>query len=308
MAPVSERFLVTGAYGCIGAWAVHELVRAARAVVTFDLSTEPRRLRLLLGGEVDSVPHVVGDITDGASLEHALDEHGITNVIHLAALQVPFVRADPPLGARVNVLGTVNVFEAARRRELAPIVYASSIAALDRDGGLVGAPSTLYGAFKRANEHTARVYFEENGISSVGLRPHTVYGVGRDQGVTSAPTVAMLAAAAGRPYTIPYGGACQMQFVRDVARAFIAASDAQADGAEVHNLPGARTPIADIVAAIGVDSIGFDDVPLPFPEETDATSFRALVPGFAATSLDEGVATTITRFRELLDEGLVTAP
>src|SRR5947207_15006678 len=102
----------------------------------------------------------------------------------------------------------------------------------------------------------------------------------------------MLAAAAGRPYTIPYGGACQMQFARDVARAFIAASDARADGAEVHNLPGARTAIADIVAAIGVDSIGYDDEPLPFPEESDASSFRALVPEFADTPLDEGVALT----------------
>ena len=305
---MSERFLVTGAYGCIGAWVVHELVRDGREVVTYDLSSEPRRVRLVLGDETDAVPHVLGDITDGASFEHALEEHGITNVIHLAALQVPFVRADPPLGARVNVLGTVNVFEAAKRRELAPIVYASSIAAFDRDGGLVGPPATLYGVFKRANEHTARVYLEENGIASVGLRPHTVYGVGRDQGVTSAPTTAMLAAVAGQAYTIPYGGACQMQFARDVARAFIAASDAGAEGAEVHNLPGARIAIADIVAAIGADSIGFDDVPLPFPEEADATSFRTLVPEFADTPLDEGVALTMTRFRELLAAGLVTAP
>jgi len=152
------------------------------------------------------------------------------------------------------------------------------------------------------------VYFEENGIASVGLRPHTVYGVGRDQGVTSAPTTAMLAAAAGRPYTIPYGGACQMQFVRDVARAFIGASDARADGAEVHNLPGRRTPIADVIAAIGVDSIGFDDVVLPFPEETDATTFRKLVPEFEETPLSDGVRTTMDRFRALLAEGVLTAP
>src|SRR5205823_8414388 len=113
--------------------------------VTYDLSSEPRRVRLVLGDETDAVPHVLGDITEGASFEHALEEHAITHVIHLAALQVPFVRADPPLGARVNVLGTVNVFEAAKRRELASIVYASSVAALDRDGGTVGPPSTLYG-------------------------------------------------------------------------------------------------------------------------------------------------------------------
>jgi nucleoside-diphosphate-sugar epimerase len=302
------RFLVTGAYGCIGAWVVHELVRANREVVTFDLATEPRRQRLLLGADTDAVPHVAGDITDGAALERVLEDRAITNVIHLAALQVPFVRADPPLGARVNVLGTVNVFEAAKRLELAPVVYASSIAALDRECGTTGPPSTLYGVFKRANEHLAHVYLEENGIASVGLRPHTVYGVGRDQGVTSAPTTAMLAAAAGTPYTIPYGGACQMQFARDVARAFIAASDAGATGAEVHNLPGARTAIAEVVAAIGVESIGHDDIVLPFPEEADASSFRALVPDFEETPLPEGVQVTIERFRALLTEGLVTAP
>jgi UDP-glucuronate 4-epimerase len=222
---VSERFLVTGAYGCVGAWVVHELVRASRNVVAFDVTGVLRRLRLLLGREADEVPHITGDIADGASLERALDEHEITNVVHLAAFQVPSVRADPPLGARVNVLGTVNVLEAARRHELAPVVYASSIAAVDRDGGTAGPPTTLYGVFKRANEQAARIYLEENGVASVGLRPHTVYAVGRDQGVTSAPTAAMLAAAARVQYRIPYGGACQMQLARDVARAFVAASE-----------------------------------------------------------------------------------
>src|SRR6185295_104751 len=99
---------------------VHELVSDGRPVVTFDLSTEPRRLRLLLDdGAIAAIPHVAGDIADLATVERAIDEHGITNVIHLAALQVPFCRADPPLGARVNVVGTVNVFEAVRRRAAA---------------------------------------------------------------------------------------------------------------------------------------------------------------------------------------------
>ncbi|HTO25635.1 MAG TPA: NAD(P)-dependent oxidoreductase [Gaiellaceae bacterium] len=302
------RFLVTGAFGCIGAWVVHELVRGGRDVVSFDLAAEPRRLRLLLGDEADAVPHVAGDITDLAALDAVVERHGVTNVIHLAALQIPLVRADPPLGARVNVVGTTNVFEVAARRGLAPVVYASSIAALDGAAGTAGTPSTLYGVFKRANEGTAQVYLAESGIPSVGLRPHTVYGVGRDQGLTSAPTTAMLAAAAGVPYRIPFGGACQMQLARDVARAFVAASDAGATGAAVHNLPGPVVRIADVVAAIDADGIAFDETPLPFPAESDATSFGALVPGFEPTPLADGVRETVDAFRALLARGLVEAP
>jgi nucleoside-diphosphate-sugar epimerase len=303
-----SRFLVTGACGCVGAWVVSELVSSGREAVSLDLSAEPRRLRLLLGEAAEAVSHIVADITELAALERAVEEHGITNLIHLAALQVPLVRADPPLGAAVNVLGTVNVFELAARRQLAPVVYASSIAALDSAGGSLGTPSTLYGVFKRANEQTAEVYFHEQGVASVGLRPHTVYGVGRDQGLTSAPTSAMLAAAAGVPYTIPYGGACQMQFARDVARAFIAASEAGAAGASVHNLPGPRTEIAEVVTAIGAVGVGFSGEPLPFPAEADSSSFAELLPTFEQTPLSEGVASTIARFRQLLEQGMVSMP
>jgi nucleoside-diphosphate-sugar epimerase len=304
------RFLVTGAYGCIGAWVTAELVGEGRPVVTFDLSTEPRRLRLLLDADpVAAIPHVAGDITDLDALGRTIDEHGVTHVVHLAALQVPFCRADPPLGARVNVLGTVNVFEAATARpQLAPITYASSIAAFDANGTMGGHPGTIYGVYKRANESTAAIYLAENGLSSTGLRPHTVYGVGRDQGVTSAPTTAMLAAAAGLPFTIPYGGGAQLQLARDVARAFIAASLAGTPGAAVHNLPGRRVSIEEIVTTIGADAIVFDDVRLPFPEEVDSASFTAGFPDFAETPLADGVAATVDRFRVLLEEGLVQPP
>ncbi len=318
---MSERaFLVTGAHGCIGAWVVHELVGRGERVVTFDLSADPRRIALLLPPEqIDSIPHVAGDISDLETVERALDEHGITNVIHLAALQVPFCRADPPLGARVNVLGTVNVFEAVRRRleRMAPIVYASSIAAFDAPDdapkpSMTGHPGTIYGVYKRANEGTASVYHAESGVPSMGLRPHTVYGVGRDQGLTSAPTTAMLAAAAGLPYTIPYGGAAQLQLAQDVARAFIAASLSGSGDATVHNLPGPSVSIPEVIEAIAEAnpgaSIGFEDTRLPFPEDTDAGSFADVVPGFTTTPLRDGVHSTVERFRALLADGRISPP
>src|SRR5215213_6382836 len=211
-ARMETRFLVTGSGGCIGAWTVAQLVHAGTPVVAFDASPDDHRLKLVLDDdELAALTRVTGDITDLEGLERTLDEHGITHVIHLAALQVPFCRADPPLGARVNVVGTVNVFEAVARRagRMGPVVYASSVAAYDAldDTAAVpamhGVPSTLYGVYKRANEGTATVYAQERDTPSVGLRPHTVYGPGRDQGLTSAPSVAMLAAAAGRPYKLP---------------------------------------------------------------------------------------------------------
>jgi len=112
-----ERFLVTGALGCIGAWTVRTLVREQSPVVAFDLAGDRKRLRLIMSDdEIERITFVQGDITDLGSVERALDEHEITNLIHLAALQVPFARANPPLGAEVNVVGTVNIFEAACRR------------------------------------------------------------------------------------------------------------------------------------------------------------------------------------------------
>jgi nucleoside-diphosphate-sugar epimerase len=305
-------FLVTGAHGCIGAWVVHELVANGFPITQLDVCSEPVRLRLLLGDRADELAHVTGDITDLASLGRTIDEHQVTHVLHLAALQVPLVRADPPLGARVNVLGTVNVFEAAVQRELAPIVYASSIAAYDPGGTMHGHPSTLYGVFKRANEATAAVYHAENGISSIGLRPHTVYGVGRDQGLTSAPTTAMLAAAAGVPYTIPYGGRTQLQLARDVARAFVAASLAEVKGASVHNVPGHAVTVAEVVEAIADAApdaaVDFTGEGLPFPAEVDTTSFAELDPTFVQTPLADGVGETIERFRDLLARGLIEPP
>ena len=212
-----------------------------------------------------------------------MEERGITHVIHLAALQVPFVRANPPLGASVNVVGTVVVFEAVRA--LGPLAgsltYASSIAAYDppepgHEHEQRGTPATLYGVFKRANEETAGVYWADYQVPSIGLRPHTVYGLGRDQGVTSAATKAMLAAAAGTSFQIPYGGRAELQHARDVARQFIAASRAAVEAAVVLDPPGRPVAMSEVVAAIhaavpeSAGAVGFDDVvSMGVPEQGD---------------------------------------
>src|SRR5689334_10588819 len=157
------RFLITGALGAIGVWTMRSLLEAGHDVIALDVGGDGHRLPYALTDEqLAAVVRVQGDITDLDAFERVLDEHGITNVIHLAALQVPFVRADPVLGARVNVSGTVNVLEAVRRRadRMGPLVYASSIAVYGAAGTLAAddEPMTLYGVYKRANESTARRY------------------------------------------------------------------------------------------------------------------------------------------------------
>ena len=109
------------------------------------------------------------------------------------------------------------MFEQAARRGISRVAYASSAAVYERDdevraGRAPGEeqaphPNTHYGVYKLCNEGTARVSFLEHGISSIGLRPLTVYGVGRDQGLTSGPTRAMKAAVIGRAFHIPFSGA-----------------------------------------------------------------------------------------------------
>jgi nucleoside-diphosphate-sugar epimerase len=311
----SERFLVTGALGCVGAWVVHELVRDGVEVVTFDVGEDDFRIRYLLDDDVLArVTRIRGDITELAAVRAAVHGHGITHVLHLAALQMPFCAADPPGSAVVNVVGTINVFEAVKgtRAAASPVVYSSSVAAYDAIDDPVasatiptGRPSSHYGVYKFANEASARVY-SRDGISSVGLRPYIVYGVGRDQGMTSEPTAAMLAAARGDSFEIGFGGACQMQYAPDVARAFIAAARSDYRGAAVFNLDGPSVQIRDVVEAIhraapgSADQISIVDRPLPFPPTLPSDGILELLGHTATTSIDVGVAETIDRFRALI--------
>ena len=304
--------LVTGAAGCIGAWVVAGLVQRGQSPVVFDLSEDRRRLRLLLSDEqANAVKWLKGDLTDTAAVERAVGDSGATAIIHLAALQVPFCKADPVLGARVNVVGHVNVFEAARKRGVNRLVYASSIAALPVEGGAYQA--NLYGVYKAADEGIARIYAQDWGVASVGLRPHTVYGPGRDQGLTSAPTKAMLAAAADKPYTVPFRGTLNFQYAGEVAEIFIRCTEAEvaAGHSDVYDLQGTKATVEAVVDRIcqvaPAAKIAVEGANLPFPAEFDDRPLRKLIGSWPATALDAGVEQSIRMFRDLLKRGLVSA-
>jgi UDP-glucuronate 4-epimerase len=291
-----ERWLVTGALGCIGAWTAVTVAREGADVVAFDLGDDDRRLRLIASAaELAPITRVRGNITDFAAVRRVLAEHAITHVVHLAALQVPFCRENPVLGSQVNVTGTVNVFEAARQSGLdTTIAYASSAAVYDRGGTI--SPQTLYGVYKLANEGTARIYAAESGVASVGLRPFSVYGPGRDQGLTAGPTLAIAAALRGQPYHIGFGGRTQLHYAPDVARALIKAARSEPAGAQTFSIGGPATAIAEFVALLERElpgaEISHDDTSLPFPDELPQPWFESPM-----TPLDEGVRETAAVLR-----------
>jgi nucleoside-diphosphate-sugar epimerase len=307
-----ERWLVTGALGCIGAWTIKTLLDDGEEVVGYDLGDDAYRLALIMApGELARVMLEQGDITDFSALERVLDENEITRVVHLAAMQVPFCRADPVLGAKVNVVGTVNVFEAVkRRRERIPgVVWASSAAVYSADDPTPAPeagghhPATHYGVYKLANEGTARIYWADDGVPSIGLRLYVVYGPGRDQGMTSTPTQAMAAAARGEGFEISYGGVAQYDYAPDAARAFVLGGRALGEGARVFNFPGVVAPMADVVAAMEAAApevagrITWVEQPLPFPEGLEANGLEQTVGPVPRTALADGVRETIALFR-----------
>ena len=223
------------------------------------------------------------------------------------------------LGARVNVLGTVNVFETARKAGIDRVAYASSAAVFEREDELrnQGAPdedatphpNTHYGVYKLANEGTARVSYLEYGISSVGLRPLTVYGVGRDQGMTSGPTKAIKSAVIGQPYTIRFAGRTDFLYAADCADAFIAAAERGPEGASIYNLAGAATEVTTFVDELAsqvkgaADLIEVKGTDLPVPGSIAGARLDDALPGLTRTSLKDGIDLTLQRFRALHSAG-----
>lgn len=127
----NETFMITGAMGCIGAWVLRNLVDENVRVIATDLATNPVRPGLLLSGdELAQVTFTQLDVTNLSAVRKVVEENGITHIVHLAGLQVPFCRANPSLGSQVNVVGTVNIFEAARHANVKGLSYASSLAVL----------------------------------------------------------------------------------------------------------------------------------------------------------------------------------
>lgn len=316
MSNAGEKILVTGAGGCIGAWVLWQLHDAGVTPVAFDLSDNRARAALLRdnAAEADALLWETGDIGDAAQVAAVVDKHQPAAIIHLAALQVPFCKADPVNGARVNVVGSVNVFEAAKRAGIRRIAYASSVAATAMDSGGNGSGrwlKTLYGAYKVCNEQTARVYWQDDGIASTGIRPSVVYGAARDQGMSALPTVAMLAACAGAPYNVPFRGSVGFVYAAEAAAAFVQAVADEREGAEVFDLNGSALTVEEVLEQIRQRvpqaQLTCSGEALPFPSDMSDEPLRRHIGDYRRHEFSEGLDETLAIFTRRLREQRLSA-
>lgn len=293
--------LVTGAGGCVGAWVLRGLARGGVESVGFDLSDDKRRLALAAGGAAARAQAwETGDIADAARVLEVARRRRVKTVIHLAALQVPFCREDPAAGARANVEGTIGVFEAVRALGLRHFVYASSssAAAMGENSPWL---QTLYGAFKVCNEQCARVYWRDWRTPSVGIRPSVVYGPGRDRGLSSALTAALLAAATGGSFEVPFtGGPIGLVYVEEAAAAFLGAAARAGEGAPVFDLNGAESTVEralDLARARFPDArISCAGPALALPPVSSDAPLLSHAGGYRRWTIEEGVDKTLSVF------------
>ena len=315
-----ETILITGSAGCIGAWALRHLINEGANFVATDLTEDLSRPSLLLTDEeISKVNWQQLDVTDTEAVKEMVAKNDITHIVHLAGLQVPFCKANPALGASVNVVGTVNILEAARHNKVQGISYASSLGTFGPPENYpvrpvpddaVAAPDTLYGVYKYANEETARIFWQDWQVGSIGLRPYNVYGVARDQGMTADIAKAILAVAAGKPFHIRYDGEIALQHASDVSRIFIDCARANYDGATICNLRNDVISVSDFMTQLKgmypqaqiTCETGNN---LPYPADLDDSGLRSILGSVPHIPLEDGIRQDFETFSALIEQGRI---
>ena len=175
--------LITGA-GLIGAHAARHAVDAGHRIVLYDLSPNRNYIHEIVG--TDRVDVVAADIRDLPALLSALEQFKIDTVVHTAGLIGSRVQENSYTGTTNNILGTINVLEAARLRQLRRVVYISTFGVYDRskiDDSVVRESHpigghNLYATTKVCSEHLVHAYAALYKLDAAILRPGGVFGRG----------------------------------------------------------------------------------------------------------------------------------
>lgn len=262
---------MTGGAGFVGATLVRRLVESGRAVRVLDNLTTGDAAHL---DGVDA-ELIEGDIRDAKTLDDALE--GIESIVHLAASgSVVMSVADPATNFNVNVFGTFQVLDAARRAGIARTVLASTGGALIGDAippvdeHSLPRPISPYGASKLAGEGYAHAFAKAYGLRTIALRFANAYGPwsARKRG---AITTFFRAINAGEPIVIYGDGSASRDYthVDDICHALELALASEVPGGTVlHIASGVETTVR-LLADLCRDAAGAPDHPIEYrPKRT----------------------------------------
>jgi nucleoside-diphosphate-sugar epimerase len=290
-----EKIIIFGGSGFLGSWIVKAFLKKGYSVSIFDLKIQKELLSHVVGNDINKIKFINGDITNYDHVQEAIND--MDHVINLAGLMTPDCSSNPILGAKVNVLGSINVFEALKKNNNKFLVYASSAGVFGQKDHYYPFPETHYGAYKLAVEGVARAYLNEDGISSVGIRPYVIYGPGREVGGTAGVTLACKAAKQGDSYTVNFSGKAGFVYVQDVVD-LVEMSIAQIpSGALTLNINGITADVSDFINLIKknipLSDIGIEGDPLSVVDEIRGNEPSKTFKKFKYTSLEDGIKRTI---------------
>jgi UDP-glucuronate 4-epimerase len=306
-------YLVTGGAGFIGSHVAAQLLARGETVVVIDNFNDyydpaiKRRNIDRLRQYGDTFTLVEGDIRDAALVQRSFQTHAVTHVAHLAAMAGVRSSVDQTeLYMQVNLMGSMNILEAAKAQSVAQVVMASTSSVYGKTERLpfietdtADRPLAAYPASKRAAELLAYTYYNLHQMNITNLRFFNVYGpAGRPDMM---PMLLMHATQDGREMTIFNGGDISRDwtYIDDTVQGVIAALD-QPLGYEIINL-GVGDPILlsdfiEIIEELSGKTINKKSVPTPPSDPPitycDNTKARELL-GFAPqTSVQDGLYRT----------------
>ena len=287
--------IIFGGSGFLGSWVATKLIKSGYKVTIFDLNIDKSLLTKLLAKEISQIKFISGDITDYEQVLSSINN--MKYVINLAGLMTPDCSKNPALGAQVNIIGSINVFEAVKKKGISFLIYASSAGVFGQNNKYDPLPETHYGSYKLAVEGIARAYFNEANISSLGIRPYVIYGPGREVGGTASLTLACKAAKQGYPHNISFSGSAGFVYIADVANLVQMSMEKVPFGADVLNINGITTSVKSFVAIIKKNiplaNLTIKGDELTIVDEILGKHPSELFKKFQYTSLNVGIKSTI---------------
>ncbi len=252
---------VTGGAGYVGSNLVKSLISGKNEVVSIDNLMNGDYSHLRTQGAGDAAKLLEGDIRD---LEFMVDAfEGCDAIVHLAALPgLVKCRERPDEAASINVYGTYNVLEAARRLGIGKVVFCSTAAVYGKPAempvteGIPLRPLNLYGVTKLAGERLMDVFSDNHGIATTSLRFGNVFGVGLFTNYDTVIPKFVRMGLIGEGLTVYGDGSSTRDYVHvdDIARALILALESKGNGSEVYNVGGETMEIG-VLAKLIVESL-----------------------------------------------------